>query len=45
MMKYAPLVRRQTMPVSQANSIETAIATGSAINPSPMPWAERMPTA
>ena len=27
-MKYTPLVRMQTMPVIQANTIETAIATG-----------------
>ena len=41
MMKYAPLVRRQTIPVSHANSIDKAIAAGNATRASLMPWEDK----
>ena len=38
MMKYTPRVRRQTMPVMNANNAAASIATGNAISASPRPW-------
>ena len=45
MMKYMPLVRRLTAPITKATSAEAPMATGHCRKPLSMPWKEKMPTA